>query len=51
MYIWRLVLLEGGPTLTELETTWNMDDVERAIAVLDMRSEYEKKTAPKSGNK
>lgn len=34
--IWRLIL-EKIVTLTELETTWNLDDVMRANALLDMR--------------
>jgi len=36
--IWRLVL-EGIATLEELEKTWSLDDVLRAEALLDMRSD------------
>jgi len=31
------LILEKIATLTELETTWNLDDVMRANALLDMR--------------
>jgi ABC-type uncharacterized transport system substrate-binding protein len=31
------LILEKIVTLTELETTWNLDDVMRANALLDMR--------------
>jgi hypothetical protein len=47
--IWRLVL-ENVASLQELETIWNLDDVERANALLDMRldlSEVERKRAKK----
>lgn len=38
MLIWSLVL-EKVATLTELETTWNLDDAHRANAVLQIRAE------------
>lgn len=30
-------MIDGAATLQELETVWNLDDVARANAVLDMR--------------
>ena len=33
--------MEGAATLEELETTWSLDDLLRANAVLDFRAEVE----------
>lgn len=38
-------------TLTELETTWSLDDVMRANAVLDMQEYYRKKKTKKDKDK
>jgi len=40
--LWRLVF-EKLATLEELETIWNLDDVDRANALLDMRQAMEQK--------
>jgi ABC-type uncharacterized transport system substrate-binding protein len=36
-------VIEGAATLQELKTSWTLDDIERAIAVLNMKSAIEKK--------
>ena len=41
--IW-LVVFEKITTLQELETHWSLDDLVRANAVLEMRSDYLKET-------
>jgi len=38
--IWRLIL-EGIATLEELETTWSLDDAQRAEAMLNLRKAVE----------
>lgn len=38
MLIWSLIL-EKIVSLTELETTWNLDDAHRAYAVIQIRRE------------
>lgn len=38
MLIWSLVI-EKIVSLTELETTWNLDDAHRAYAMLQIRGE------------
>lgn len=38
MLIWNLIL-EKIVTLQELETTWSLDDANRALACLQIRSE------------
>ena len=46
--------MEGAATLEELETTWSLDDLLRANAVLDFRAEVEAeaiKTARAKGGK
>ncbi len=48
MLVWRLVK-NGMATLTELETTWSIDDVLRANAVLDMVNFIDKKESDKIG--
>jgi len=50
MPIWRLIV-EGVATLPELETTWSIDDVERANAVLDMREHYKTNAMKEAGKK
>jgi ABC-type uncharacterized transport system substrate-binding protein len=44
--IWRL-LQEKVATLTELETTWSMDDVDRASALLEMKQDIMEVMMPK----
>ena len=41
MDVWRLVL-EKVATLEELKTSWTLDDVERAVAVLAFKASVEK---------
>lgn len=38
--IWHLVVNKIA-TLEELETTWSIDDVQRALALLNLRSDIE----------
>ena len=38
MVVWRIVR-EGMATFTEIETSWNFDDILRASAVLDYESD------------
>lgn len=40
MDIWRLIT-EKMATLEELKTSWTMDDVDRAIAVLNLKADIE----------
>jgi hypothetical protein len=47
-HIWRIVH-SGMATLDELETTWNFDDVKRAMAYLDVTDAIENTLA--KGNK
>lgn len=44
--IWSLVKREFA-TLTELETTWSLDDAERAVGILNMADFIEKKQQEK----
>ena len=44
--LWRL-LQEKVATLTELETTWSMDDVDRANALLAMKQDVMTAMIPK----
>lgn len=41
MAIWRLVF-EKIATLQEIETSWSLDDVLRALALLDCRTELQR---------
>jgi hypothetical protein len=50
MEIWRLVM-ENVATLSELETTWSLDDVMRANAVLSMQKTIESTMLKKAGKK
>lgn len=47
MSIWVL-LMEKIATLTELETTWSLDDVLRAHAILNFKSEQIEKMHKKA---
>lgn len=38
-------------TLTELETTWSLDDVLRANALLDMREAIQRQAEQKRGSR
>jgi hypothetical protein len=42
------LVLEGAATLNELETTWSLDDLLRANAVLDFRAEVEAEAIKKA---
>jgi hypothetical protein len=44
--IWRLVEAKIA-TLTEIESTWNLDDVLRANTVLDIKAKIEEATIQK----
>lgn len=45
--MWRLVI-DSVATLNELHTTWSLDDVLKANALLDMRSDLESISIPKA---
>ena len=44
--IWQLVM-EGMATLAELETTWSLDDVLRAAALLEAKADIAADLTPK----
>lgn len=46
MLVWRIVK-EGLATLTEIETSWSLDDIRRAEAVLDYASDISYLSAPR----
>jgi hypothetical protein len=48
--IWILVT-EKIATLNELETVWNIDDVERALAILNLKMEIEEMNIKNQVNK
>lgn len=41
LFLWRLIL-EGICSLEELKTSWTLDDVLRATAILDMKQAIQK---------
>ncbi len=47
--MWRLVL--EGVSLHEIETKWSLEDVTKAIAILDMREDLRNASAEVKENK